>query len=193
MFDPTATTTPRPEPSRASDQFPSTAALGALGIDLQPWQARIVLAVLSRYLARGRAQTRSHFRAMMTALTYCCTIELAYDGEVEPAPHPALAEVVWPHAQSVFRRLGVNAAALAEYWVRARNRFADPCYPVEWTLAFSPAQLWPAVWTLIEWGPERTRIRLEEAAVSWPKRPRVSRGAGASRASRSRSGRSTLG
>ncbi len=115
--------------------------------------ARLVLCLLSRFLGRGRAASRSQFYAMMNALQVSSTISVAYDGEVDPAPHPEIADLIWPHATSVFRATGLDADMLDAYWLATRNRASDSCFPIEWVLAFFPAALWSAVATAVGWVP----------------------------------------
>jgi hypothetical protein len=156
-----------PVARRASEELPDKDVLHALGIPLDDLdEARLVACVLSRFLGRGHADSRSHLRAMMAALSVCCSIDIVYEGEIEPGPHPELARLTWPSASSVFRRLGITAETLDAYWISARNRASDACFPIEWLLGFFPPALWAAVAALIGWGPETTRIRLEEAAIA---------------------------
>ena len=110
---------------------------------------------------------------MMNVLATACAIEVVHDGEHEPAPHPELVARTWPNASAVFRRLGIDASTLEEYWREARHRSSDACYPLEWLLAFFPSPLWPAVATLIAWGPERTGVRLEQATMALAKQTTV--------------------
>ena len=146
-------------------------ALGLAFDDLQT--ARTVACLLSRYLARGRSQDRSNLKAMMNALATACAIEVVADGEVEPAPYPDIAGVAWPNASSAFRSLGITAETLEVYWREARHRSSDACFPIEWLLACFPAALWPAVASLISWGPERARVRLEQTTMALAKRTTV--------------------
>jgi len=112
-------------------------------------------------------------KAMMNALATACAIEVLHDGEIEPAPHPELEGATWPNASSAFRQFGISADTLEAYWREARNRSSDACFPIEWLLAFFPAALWPAVETLISWGPARTCVRLEQATMALAKRKTV--------------------
>ena len=161
-------------PRRAADELPTLERTRELGIEVVELEtARAVACLLSRYLARGRSKSRSNLKAMMIALATASSIEVVHDGEAEPAPHPELEAVIWPNASVAFRRLGVTAAALDVYWREARNRSSDACFPIEWLVAFFPVSLWPAVATAISWGPERTRVRLEQTAMALAKRTTV--------------------
>ena len=156
-----------PAPCRAGTELADMQTVRALGIPFKDVEhARLVLCLLSRFLGRGRAESRSHLYAMMVGVTVCCTIEVAHDGELDPAPHPELSGVAWPHGSSVFKRLGIDAETLDSYWLQARNRASDACFPIEWVTVFFPPVLWPAVLTLVRWGPERARVRLEQATMA---------------------------
>ena len=163
-----------PAPRRAAEELPTLKRARELGIDVLDLEsARTVACLLSRYLARGRSKGRSNLKGMMIALATACSVEVVHDGEAEPAPHPELEAVIWPDAPVACRRLGISASTLDAYWREARNRSSDACFPIEWLLAFFPAALWPAVATLISWGPERTRVRLEQTAIALAKRTTV--------------------
>jgi integrase len=159
-----------PAPRRAAEELPTQEQVRALGINLDLDQARTVACLLSRFLGRGHSQSRSHLKAMMYALSTACALEVVHDGEAEPAPHPALATATWPDASSTFHRLGITAATLEAYWREARDRASDSCFPLAWLAAFFPPPLWSAVATLVSWGPERTRVRLEQTTRALAKR-----------------------
>lgn len=159
-----------PTPRRACEELPSEAHVRELGIDLGLEQARTVACLLSRFLGRGHSQSRSNLKAMMNALAASCAVRVVHDGDVDPPPHPGAAETAWPDALSVFRRLDLSATDVESYWREARNASSDACFPVDWLLAFFPAPLWPLVATLISWGPDRTRVRLEQTAMALAKR-----------------------
>jgi hypothetical protein len=160
-----------PAPRRAGEELPNLEAVQAWGIPLDDVEeARLVLCLLSRFLGRGQAQSRSQLYAMMQMLMACCIVDVVQDGEAEAAPHAELAGVAWPHASSVFKRLGIDAEMLERYWLRARNRASDACFPVEWVTCFFPPALWPAVGSLVGWGPEGTRVRLEAAVIALAER-----------------------
>jgi len=155
-----------PAPRRASEELPDLNAVHGYGIPLDDLDmARAVACLLSWFLGRGRAQSRSHLKAMSTMLAAACAVDVSYDGEVTPAPHPELDGVAWPAASTVFKRLGIDAETLAAYWRSARDQVSDACFPVEWLLAFFPPPLWAGVASLIEWGPEHTRVRLEQTVI----------------------------
>lgn len=163
-----------PAPRRAAEELPTLERARELGIEVLDLESvRTVACLLSRYLARGRSKGRSNLKAMMIALATACATEVLHDGEAELAPHPELEAVIWPNASAAFRRLGISVSTLDAYWREARNRFSDACFPIEWLLAFFPPALWPAVATLISWGPERTRVRLEQTAIALAKRATV--------------------
>ena len=134
---------------------------------------RTVASLLSRFLARGRSKSRSNLKGMMLVLSTACSLEVRYDGEAEPAPHPELETVTWPDAAVGFRALGISAGTLEVYWRETRNVSSDACFPIEWLLGFFPAALWPAVATLISWGPEHTGVRLEQTAIALAKRTTI--------------------
>lgn len=160
-----------PSPARAAVELPTLQVAHARGIEIDDLDtARTVAVLLSRFLGRGRSQSRSAVRAMMNALAAASSNEVFHDGEVYPAPHPELVARTWPDASTGFRRLGVDADVLGAYWRSARNTSTDACYPIDWLLAFFPADLWPAVATLISWGPEHTRVRLESTALALAER-----------------------
>jgi hypothetical protein len=156
---------PRPRP--AAEELPDRAALERLGIEIDDLEAaRTVAALLSRFLARGKSASRSQLKNMVAALTAVCSTEIVHDGEVDPAPHPDLAEARSPAAGAVFRRLGVDANDLEAYWRAAKHHASDASYPIEWLLAFFPAPLWPAVESVIRLGPEKMEVRLEQATMA---------------------------
>ena len=163
-----------PAPRRAAEELPTLERVHELGIEVHDLEvARTVACLLSRYLARGHSKGRSNLKGMMIALATACATEVLHDGEAESAPHRELEAVTWPNASVAFRCLGISASTLESYWREARNRFSDACFPIEWLIAFFPAPLWPAVATLVSWGPERTRVRLEQTAIALAKRTTV--------------------
>jgi hypothetical protein len=132
-----------PAPRRAAEEFADLERVRELGIEIDDLDmARTVASVLSRFLARGRSQTRSNLKAMMIALATACSIEVVHDGEVEPPPHPELAAATWPNASSAYSRFDITADTLEAYWREARNHAADACYPCEWLVSFFPPALW---------------------------------------------------
>jgi integrase len=163
-----------PAPRRAAEELPDLERAHELGIEIDDLEtARAVACLLSRFLARGRSRNRTNVKAMMIALATACSVEVVHDGEADPASHPELEAVTWPNASTAFRRFGIDASTLTTYWREARNRSSDACFPIEWLLAFYPAAIWPAVATLMAWGPERTRVRLEQTAMALAKRKTV--------------------
>src|SRR5690242_8097997 len=99
-----------PESRCAAEELPSLERARELGIEFDDLDmARTVCCLLSRYLARGHSQGRSNLKAMMIALATACALEMLYDGETEPAPHPQLEAVSWPSATAAFRALAISA------------------------------------------------------------------------------------
>jgi hypothetical protein len=134
-------------------------------------EARLVLVVLSGVIGSGRSKWRDKVAQMMRGVVACCRVESMRDGQVVEPAHPELSEFGWPAGQTAMRRLGIDHGELENYWLLARRRSTDACLPLEWVLAFVPAQVWPAVLTVIEWGPAEAAMRLEDAVVELAVRP----------------------
>jgi len=161
-----------PAPTRALRELPDLARVRAHGIEtLSLDEARIVLVALSLFIARGTSKTRGKVAVMASMLVAACRVEMIRDGQFEAAAVPDLPTTGWPQGASAFAQLGIDRERLEGYWVEARNRADDACLPVEWVLAFAPAQLWPAVVALLEWGPLEAAMRVEEAVTLWARTP----------------------
>jgi integrase len=160
-----------PEPTTARLELPSIEAVRALGLELDLEEARLVLVALSGVIGSGRSKSREKVAQMNRAVTACCGVEGVRDGELVAAAHPELGEFGWPSGQRALRELGIDHRRLERYWQMARRRATDACLPLAWVLAFVPARLWPAVLSVIAWGPAEAAWRLEETVVAWAQRP----------------------
>jgi hypothetical protein len=84
-----------------------------------------------------------------------------------------------PAGATVLRMLGVTAYEVRET-LKAGKGYADRCLPLSWVLAFVPACYWPAVYSIISYGPA-VEVFAQEAAetlAATPTRRRDHRRAG---------------
>ena len=170
MYSSSETTT-APEPTSARHELPTVAAVRSLGLEVGLDEARLVLVALSGVIGSGRSKSRDKVAQMTRGLLACCHVEGFRDGEPIAAAHPELSEFGWPSGRRAFDELRIDHRVLESYWQTARRRATDACVPLEWVLAFVPASLWPAVLTVICWGPGEAAWRLEEAVVALAQRP----------------------
>jgi hypothetical protein len=165
---------PTPPPRRTNDLFPDLESVRAAGIEgLTRDEARLVAAVLSMFISKGRSKTRSKVGIMIGLLVPACRVAVVRDGQEQPAALPDLPEGPWPHGTTAFRKLGIDHTELEAYWLAAKNRADDACLPLPWLLAFVPGPLWLAVLTLIKWGPYEAGVRAEEAVAVLARTPIV--------------------
>ena len=160
-----------PAPTSARVELPDSDAVRALGLSMSLDEARLVLTCLSCFIARGRSKTRDKVQQMLSGLIAACRVEGVRDGEVIPAAHPELRLFGWPSGATALRRLDIDHLVLELYWARARTRATDACLPKEWAVQFAPPRVWPAVLTLIGWGPAETGLRLEDAVTELAQQP----------------------
>jgi integrase len=146
-------------------ELPDQAAVAFAGIDLPLEQARLVAVVLSRFVARGKSKTRDKTSQMTSGLVAACRLSVEREDEVLVAPHPGLRARGWPSGRTAMKHLGLDHRDIRDYWVRAKNRATDACLPLNWLLEFYPPDLWPAVLTLVSWGPERAAMWMEETVI----------------------------
>ncbi len=160
-------TAPRlPMPTRASAELPDLAAVRAAGIhDLTLEDARLVAVVLSLFIGKGRSKSRSAVGIAMSLLVAACRVEVVRDGQAQSPALPNLQTEPLPSGATALKRLGIGHVELEAYWRGAKNRADDACLPVAWLLEFVPGGLWPAVRTLVAWGPYEAGTRAEEAVA----------------------------
>jgi hypothetical protein len=159
------------QPTSARVELASVEAVRALGLDMGLDEARLVHVALSGVIASGWSKSREKVAQMNRGVVACCRVEGMRDGELVAAAHPELSEFGWPSGLSAFRALGIDHRVLEKYWQRARRLSTDACLPLAWVIAFVPAPLWPAVLTVIRWGPAEAAARLEDAMVELAQRP----------------------
>jgi hypothetical protein len=152
-------------PTSSRRELPDEATLSLAGIDMPLEHARLVAAILSRFIARGRSKTLAKTNQLIYGLVAACTLTLEREDEVIQATHPGLTAFSWPTGATAMRRLGIDHEAIREYWVSAKNRGSDACLPLDWLLEFFPATLWPAVLTFVTWGPDRSQLWTEEMVI----------------------------
>ena len=162
---------PIPSPRTARMELQTQADVDALGLQMTVEEARLVLAVLSGMIARGRSKTRDKVAQMTSGLVACCLVQSYRDGHPVSAAHPELPRFGWPAGATALRRLGIDHTVIERYWARTRTRSTDACLPLEWVAAFVPAKLWSPVLTLIRWGPAETQRRLEDAVIDLAQHP----------------------
>ncbi len=162
---------PIPAPSTARMELQTQADVNALGLQMTLDEARLVLAVLSGMIARGRSKTRDKVGQMTSGLVACCLVESYRDGRPVAAAHPEVPRFGWPAGATALRRLGIDHTVIERYWARTRTRSTDASLPLDWVLEFVPAALWRAVLTLICWGPATTARRLEDAVIELSQQP----------------------
>ena len=160
-----------PAPTSARVELPTQAAVDAVGIELELGEARLVLAALSRMIGRGHSKSRDKVSQMINGLVACCLVEGIRDGSPFEAAHPELRRYGWRAGATAMRMIGIDHLVLERYWRKARRYATDACLPLHWVLAFVPAEVWPAVLTLIRWGPAMTGERLEDAVFEMAEQP----------------------
>ena len=101
----------------------------------------------------------------MSLLVAACRVEVVRDGQAHSPALPNLQTEPLPSGATALKRLGIGHVELEAYWRGAKNRADDACLPVAWLLEFVPGGLWPAVRTLVAWGPYEAGTRAEEAVA----------------------------
>jgi hypothetical protein len=172
MLDQNNTNPNLPTPRRAVTELPDQASVDTAGIDLPLVTARLVSCVIFRQAARGRSKTRTNLYDTIMGLVFLGRQAIERNGETDPASFPDLPMDRWPQGKEVLRHLGVTNRDLEAYSREARRRADDACLPLEWTLAFFPAEIWRVIAKLIEWGPDQVALRMEWAAETMAKTPR---------------------
>lgn len=166
MTTPNPGSSPPAPPTRALEVFPTAEAVRDAGVEVLTLdEARLVAVVLSLFIGKGRAKTRSKVGIAIDLLVPACRVEVIRDGTTRPAALPTLPAGPWPHGDTAFNQLGIDSRILDAYWRTAKNRADDACLPLPWLVAFVPAPLWLAVLTLIKWGPYEAGVRAEEAVT----------------------------
>lgn len=160
-----------PAPTSARAELPTVDHARQLGLTMGLEEARLVLACLSCFIARGHSKTRDKVSQMVAGLVACCHVEGVRDDELVPAALPHLPRSGWPAGATALRRIGIDHRTLESYWARARTRATDASLPLTWVLEFVPAPLWEAVLTLIKWGPAEAGMRLEDAVIELAQQP----------------------
>ena len=161
----------RPEPRRAADELPDRAAVNAAGIHLDLETARLVACVIFRQATKGRSKSRVAIYNTLLGLAFLAREPLDRNGEHDPAPFPDMHLDRWPQGPEVFDRLGITHRDLEIYGTTARHNADDAVLPLSWALAFYPAEAWPMIATVIKWGPERMRLRMERAVMTMAQTP----------------------
>jgi integrase len=160
-----------PAPTSARQELPTLDVVETLGLELGLDEARLVLVALSGAIGSGRSKSRDKVSQMTRGLLACCHVDGFRDGEPISAAHSELPEFGWPSGRRALDELRIDHRVLETYWQSARRRSTDACLPLEWVLRFVPAPLWPAVLTVIRWGPAEAAWRLEDAVVELARRP----------------------
>jgi hypothetical protein len=164
-------TTTRPEPTAARLELPTADALRAHGIDMTLEEARLVLVVLSWIIAYSKSKSADNVPQMVRGVIECCRIESIRNGDIAPAAHPGLPATGWPAGTTALRKLGFARGDIQAYWSVTRTRWSDACLPLDWVLQFVPAPVWPAVLTMVKWGPVEAALRLQDAVIDLARRP----------------------
>ena len=120
---------PIPAPSTARMDVQTQADVNALGLQMTLDEARLVLAVLSGMIARGRSKTRQKAGQMTSGLVACCLVESYRDGRPVAAAHPEVPRFGWPAGATALRRLGIDHTVIERYWARTRTRSTDASLP----------------------------------------------------------------
>ena len=157
---------------RAREIFPNQASVVASGIELGVDEARVVLCVLSYLLGESRSTTRVELHATISGVVSMMRLDLEHFGEHLTAPFPDLPTTGWPGGETGFQVAGTTYLELEAAWRDARDRADDAALPLRWVTSFFPQRLWPAIATLIAWGPEMTRLRMEHAIAALARQPR---------------------
>lgn len=160
-----------PEPRRVADELPNQAAVDAAGIQLDLETARLVACVIFRQATKGRAKSRMTIYNTILALAFMAREPLDRNGRRDPAPFPHLRLDRWPQGPSVFERLGITNRELEAYGIATRLCADDAVLPLDWALAFYPPAIWPMIAKVVEWGPERTGLRMERAVMTMARTP----------------------